>query len=77
MKIKVKITTSGNMKFFDCPKDTIKEVELEDYIKCVVASEIGNAAIEACKAQAVASRTFAVSRGVLEGKVISDSASKA
>ena len=77
MKIKVKITTSGNMKYFNCAKDTIKEIELEDYVKCVVASEIGNASLEACKAQAVAARTFAVQRGVLEGKVISDDASKA
>jgi len=50
MKIKVKITTAGNMKYYGCKKDTIKEIELEDYIKCVVASEIGNASIEACKA---------------------------
>lgn len=77
MKIKVKITTASNMKFYNCPKDTVKEIELEDYVKCVVASEIGNASIEACKAQAIASRTFAVQRGVLDGKVISDDASKA
>lgn len=77
MKIKVKITTSGNMKYYRCACGTIKEIELEDYIKCVVASEIGNASVEACKAQAVAARTFAVARGVLEGKVISDNASKA
>jgi len=77
MKIKVKISTNGNMKYYNCAKDTIKEIELEDYIKCVVASEVGNTAIEACKAQAIASRSFAVSRGVLEGKVISDDASKA
>ena len=77
MKIKVKITLAGNMKYYNCPKDTIKEIELEDYIKCVVASEMGNAPLEACKAQAVASRTFAVSRGVLDGIVISDAAAKA
>ena len=77
MKIKVKITTSSNMKYFGCTSGTIKEIELEDYVKCVVASEIGNASIEACKAQAVACRTFACQRGVLEGKVISDNASKA
>ena len=60
MKIKVKITTAGNMKYHNCAKDTVIEIELEDYIKCVVASEIGNSNIEACKAQAVAARTFAV-----------------
>lgn len=77
MKIKVKITTKANMGYFHCEKDAIQEIELEDYVNCVVASEIGNAPLEACKAQAVASRTFAVSRGVLDGKIISDSASKA
>lgn len=76
MKIKIKITTAENMQYYNCEKDTIKEIELEDYVKCVVASEIGNASLEACKAQAVASRTFAVSRGVLDGKVISDDAGK-
>lgn len=77
MKIKVKITTAGNRKYFNCASGTIKEIELEDYIRCVVASEIGNASLEACKAQAVAARTFACQRGVLDGKIISDDASKA
>lgn len=77
MKIKVKITTASNMKYFKCASGTIKEIEFEDYIRCVVASEIGNASLEACKAQAVACRTFAASRGVLEGKPISDDAGKA
>ena len=77
MTIKVKITTANNMKYFGCEKNTIKEIEFEDYIKCVVASEIGNASLEACKAQAVASRTFAISRGVLDGKVITDTSSNA
>lgn len=76
MKIKVLITTASNMKYFNCAKNTVKEIELEDYVKCVVASEIGNAPIEACKAQAIASRTFVCSRGALEGKVISDDARK-
>ena len=75
--MKVKITTSENMKYFSCAKDTIVDVDIEDYVACVVASEIGNAPLEACKAQAVAARTFAVARGVLKGKVISDSASAA
>ena len=65
------------MKYYSCAKDTIVDVDIEDYVACVVASEIGNAPLEACKAQAVATRTFAVARGVLKGKVISDSASTA
>jgi peptidoglycan hydrolase-like amidase len=77
MKIKVKVTTPSNMKYFKCTSGAIVEVELEDYVRCVVASEIGKAPLEACKAQAIACRTFACSRGVLDGKPISDDAGKA
>ena len=77
MKIRVRITTSENMKYFNCTKDTIKEIEFEDYITCVVAGEMGNAPDEALKAQAIASRSYACAQGVLTGKVISDTASKA
>ena len=77
MKIRVKITTSENMKYFNCPKDTIQEIEFEDYITCVVAGEMGNAPDEALKAQAIASRSYACAQNVLDGKVISDNASKA
>lgn len=77
MKIRVRITTNENMKYYGCEKDTVQEIELEDYITCVVASEMGNAPDEALKAQAIASRSYACAQGVLEGKVISDSASKA
>lgn len=75
--MKVKITTQENMKYYGCEKNTIVDVDLEDYVTCVVAGEIGNAKLEACKAQAIAARTFAIARGVLDGKVISDSASVA
>ena len=77
MKIRVKITTNENIKYFNCPKDTIKEIEFEEYISTVVASEMGNAPEEALKAQAIASRSYACAQGVLSGKVISDNASKA
>ena len=77
MKIRVKITTNENMNYYGCEKDTIKDIELEDYVACVVAGEMGNAPEEALKAQAVASRTYACAQNVLTGKVISDSASKA
>ena len=77
MKIKVKITTNENIKFYGCEKNTIKEIELEDYVAIVVASEMGNAPAEALKAQAIASRSYACAQGVLDGKVISDSAAKA
>lgn len=77
MIIKVKITTNENMRFYGCEYGTIKEIDLEDYVKIVVASEMGNAPLEALKAQAIASRTYACAQGVLNGKVISDSAAKA
>lgn len=41
----------------------------------VVASEIGNARIEACKAQAIAARTYAYPYA-LAGKAVTDSGSK-
>ena len=65
------------MKILGCAKDTIHEVEFEDYVAMVVASEIGNAPLEACKAQAVAARSYAVAAGVLNDKVISDNSSSA
>lgn len=77
MKISVKITRQENATFFGCKIDDVVAVEFEEYVAAVVASEIGNAAPEACKAQAIAARTFAVGRGVLKGKTISDSSSTA
>lgn len=65
------------MKTLGCAKDTIKEIEFEDYVAIVVASEIGNAPLEACKAQAVAARSYAIAAGVLNDKVISDNSSSA
>ena len=71
--ITVKITREENAKHFGVAVGSAVDVTLDDYVANVVASEIGNSHIEACKAQAVAARTFAVSKGVLDGKTISDS----
>ena len=71
--MKVKITTPENMRYYDCEYGTIIDVEIEEYVAAVVASEIGNAPLEACKAQAVAARTFALARK----EPIGDSASVA
>lgn len=71
--MKVKITTPENMRYYNCEHSTIIDVPLETYVAAVVASEIGNAPLEACKAQAVAARTFALARK----QPISDSASVA
>ena len=77
MKIKVQLTRNENAEYFNVQLDTVVEVEFEQYVAAVTASEIGNSSVEACKAQAVAARSFAISRGVLRGLTISDSSSDA
>ena len=77
MKISVKITREENATYFNKKIDDTVQVEFEEYVAAVVASEIGNASIEACKAQAIAARSFAVSRSVFKDKAISDSSSVA
>lgn len=59
MTIKVKITRAENAAHFKKEIGDVVTVPLEEYVAAVVASEIGNAHVEACKAQAVAARTFA------------------
>lgn len=73
MEIQVQITRQENADYFNVKINDIVVVDFEQYVAAVVASEIGNSPLEACKAQAVAARTYAVKRGVLRGKPISDS----
>lgn len=56
--MRLKITTNENMKYYSCDKDTIIDIDIEDYVAGVVASEIGEGPIEALKAQAIAARTL-------------------
>ena len=77
MEISVELTRQENAEYFHAAVGDVVKVDFVDYIAAVVASEIGNSHIEACKAQAVAARTFAVSLGVLDGKTISDSSATA
>lgn len=74
MKIKINLTRQENADYFGVDVGDTVEIDFEEYVAAVVASEIGNSSIEACKAQAVASRTFAL-RYI--DKVISDSSAKA
>jgi len=74
MKVKVKITGTENLSYYGVPSGTVVEEDLERYVAAVVASEIGNAPPEACKAQAVASRSF-VYRYILKNKEIPDGSS--
>lgn len=75
MDISVRITRDENAEYFGVSVGDVVQVPFEQYVAAVVASEVGNALLAACEAQAVASRTFAVSKGVLDGKTISDSSS--
>lgn len=73
MNIKVTITRQENAEYFNCSISDTVEVDFEEYVAAVVASELASGGLEGCKAQAVAARTFAVHKGVLRGKAISDS----
>lgn len=77
MVIQVKVTRKENLAYYNCPSGTVVNVEFEQYVAAVVASEIGNASLEACKVQAIIARTYAISRGVLKGAAISDESSTA
>lgn len=72
--IKLKITKEENAKHFNVSVGDIVELSFQEYLKGVVASEIGNVHQDACKAQAIASRTNAYSY-YESGKAISDSSS--
>lgn len=75
MKISVMLSKQENANAFGVDVGSIVLIELSDYLVGVVASEIGNASLEACKAQAVASRTMAYPY-YSHGKPVSDSSSK-
>lgn len=70
--IKVKLERAENAQYWGVAPGEVVAIPIEEYIKGVVASEIGNAHIEACKAQAIAARTYA-----LPYETISDQSSKA
>lgn len=74
MQVKIKITRSENASHYGVAINSEVYEDLETYVAAVVASEVGNAPLEACKAQAVASRTF-VYRYILKDKPIPDSSS--
>lgn len=76
MKIKVEISSEENRRILNISDSQVMSYDQEDYVATVVASEIGNAGIEACKAQAVAARTYAW-RYCSSEKPISDLSSKA
>lgn len=75
--IRVTITRQENAEYFSCEVGDTVDVDFEEYVAAVTASELASGGLEASKAQAVAARTFAVARGVLQGTPISDSSAKA
>lgn len=74
MIIRVKVSRSENLQYFGCVSGDIVNVDFEEYVEAVVASEIGNAPLEACKAQAIAARTFAM-HYIGDDKCITDQSS--
>lgn len=69
--IKMTITKDENAKFFSKPIGAIVEIPIEEYLMSVVPAEVGNAHIEACKAQAIAARSI-VYYWTKSGNVIND-----
>lgn len=74
--IKVKLTKKENASYYHKQIGDVVEIPFEEYLCGVVAAEIGALHDHACKAQAVASRTYAWPY-YISGKPISDSSSSA
>ncbi len=66
MDIKVILSREENLTKYGADEVTL---DIEEYLKGVVPSEIGNSLLEACKAQAVAARTFALYKGIHRGYI--------
>ena len=66
MIIKIQLTREENINHY---QTSVVEIDLEEYIRGVVPSEVGNAPLEACKAQAVAARSFALYRYKKSGQI--------
>jgi N-acetylmuramoyl-L-alanine amidase len=69
MKINIKLTRQENADFHKVKVGDVIALDMEEYLLGVVPAEIGNAPLEACKAQAVAARSFGfvrASAGVID-----------
>lgn len=71
VNVKVKLKRQSNANFYNVSLGTVVEIDIEDYTTGVVASEVGNAPMEACCAQAIAARTIAY-KAYTKGTSISD-----
>lgn len=60
---KITFPSNGKVKLYHRSEDRVEEIDLEEYVMGVVASEVpANFEEEALKAQAVAARTFYMSK---------------
>lgn len=70
MKVRILFSKQSNIDYFN--SDDI-ELDMEEYLVGVVAAEIGNAPVAACAAQAVAARTYAMSKIKSKGYITDNS----
>lgn len=75
MILKLQLSRSENCKHFGVQSGEVVEIDMEDYLCGVVPAEMGEAAPEALKCQAIASRTFALPYAT-SGKTITDKSTK-
>lgn len=71
MVIKIKLSREENLNYYGSSEI---ELDIEEYLKGVVPSEIGNAPVEACAAQAVCARTYTVTKINSKGYITDESA---
>lgn len=74
-KIRINLYRQENIEHYHCAYGEEVQIPVEEYVTGVVASEIGNAPVEACKALAVIARALAMNY-VAKDKPISDQSSK-
>lgn len=72
MDIVLKLSREENTQYYHT---TEVVMDMEEYLRGVVPSEIGNAAIQACAAQAICCRTYAMNKMAAQG-YITDQSSK-
>lgn len=72
--IKIRLTRQQNAAHYGVSVGDVVEIPLSDYLCGVVPAEIGSAYLESCRAQAVASRTYAYPY-FSRGRVITDASS--
>ncbi|HML48737.1 MAG TPA: SpoIID/LytB domain-containing protein, partial [Clostridia bacterium] len=73
MNIRVKLTRQENAGHFGKPIGAEVTMDMEAYLRGVVASEVGNAPLECSKAQAIAARTFALPYAIREDAISDES----